>query len=59
MRRRRVLHSITIPGIDSEVRHVMWGEEIAVEFVVPESGSFEYVCPRHAPKMKGRIVVTP
>ena len=52
-----VLHSITLPGIDDEVRHVRWGEEIAFEVTIPERGSFQYVCPQHAPKMQGRIVV--
>jgi hypothetical protein len=26
---------------------------------VPEGGSFQYVCPQHAPRMQGRIVVEP
>ena len=52
-----ILHSITLPGIDSEVRHVKWGEEISFELTVPEAGAFEYVCPQHLPKMKGRIEI--
>jgi plastocyanin len=52
-----VLHSITIPGVDDTVRHVSWGETIRFEVNVPEEGDFEYVCPQHAPEMKGRIVV--
>ena len=26
-----VLHSITLPGVDSTVRHIRWGEEVAFE----------------------------
>jgi plastocyanin len=52
-----VMHSITIPGLDSEVRHIAWGEEVVFEVTVPEGGSFSYVCPQHAPKMQGKIVV--
>lgn len=52
-----VLHSITLPGIDDTVRHVRWGEEIAFEVTIPEQGRFRYVCPQHAPKMQGEIVV--
>lgn len=52
-----VLHSITIPGLDSEVRNIAWGEQVTFEVTVPEGGSFSYVCPQHAPKMQGKIVV--
>ena len=52
-----VLHSITLPGIDDRVRFVEYGREITVEFTVPPEGRFDYVCPQHAPKMQGRIVV--
>lgn len=52
-----VLHSITLPGIDDQVRHVRWGEEIAFEVTIPEQGKFQYVCPLHAPRMQGQIVV--
>jgi plastocyanin len=52
-----VLHSITLPGIDDRVRHVESGQETVIEFRVPREGSFDYVCPQHAPKMQGRIVV--
>ena len=55
-----ILHSISLPGIDPQVRHVKWGEEISFELTVPEAGAFEYVCPQHLPKMKGRIeIATP
>ncbi|HKQ62894.1 MAG TPA: cupredoxin domain-containing protein [Candidatus Polarisedimenticolaceae bacterium] len=52
-----VLHSISLPGIDPTVRQIPWGQEVVVEFTVPAQGSYEYVCPQHQPKMKGRIVV--
>ena len=52
-----ILHSISVPGIDSEVRHIKYGEEVTVDLTIPESGSFQYVCPQHAPSMQGRIVV--
>lgn len=52
-----ILHSISLPGIDSEVRHIKWGEEIAFEITIPDGGTWEYVCPQHMPKMKGRIEV--
>lgn len=52
-----ILHSISLPGIDPEVRHIKWGEELSFELTVPESGAFEYVCPQHLPKMKGRIEI--
>jgi len=54
-----VLHSISIPGVDDTVRHVRWGETIRFEITVPQQGEFEYVCPQHAPDMKGRIVIDP
>lgn len=54
-----ILHSISLPGIDSQVRHIKWGEEIAFEITAPEAGTWEYVCPQHAPKMKGKIQVQP
>jgi plastocyanin len=54
-----VLHSITLPGIDPEVRHVRWGEALAFEVTMPQPGTWEYVCPQHLPKMKGRIEVGP
>ena len=52
-----VLHAITIPGLDSEVRHIAWGEEVAFEVTAPRGGTFSYICPQHAPKMQGKIVV--
>ena len=52
-----VLHAISIPGIDSEVRQLAYGDEVAFEITVPEGGQFEYICPQHAPKMKGKIIV--
>ena len=52
-----VLHAITIPGLDSEVRTISWGEEVAFEVTVPPGGTFQYICPQHAPKMQGTIVV--
>jgi len=52
-----VLHSITLPGIDSRVHFVRSGEEVAFEVTVPEGGRFEYTCPQHLPKMRGRIEV--
>ncbi len=52
-----VLHSITIPGIHDRLVHVPAGQEVAFTVRVPDSGSFEYVCPQHAPEMKGGIVV--
>ncbi len=54
-----VLHSITLPGIDSRVRLVRPGEQVAFEVSVPEGGRFEYTCPQHLPKMRGRIEVAP
>ena len=52
-----ILHSITLPGIDSKVRHIAPGKTVEFEVTMPQAGSFEYVCPQHEPKMKGRIVV--
>jgi len=52
-----VLHSIALPGIDSRVRLVPPGEEVAFEVRVPEGGRFEYTCPQHLPKMRGRIEI--
>ena len=52
-----ILHSITLPGVDSTVRHIRWGEEVAFEVTIPREGNFEYVCPQHAPRMKGKIRV--
>ena len=52
-----VLHSITLPGIDSEVRHIEYGQEISFEITVPQGGTYEYICPQHAPKMRGKIVI--
>jgi plastocyanin len=54
-----ILHSISVPGIDSEVRHIRYGEEVVLDLTIPEGGSFQYVCPQHAPRMQGRIVVEP
>ena len=54
-----ILHSISLPGIDPTVRHVAPGRTIEFDVTVPQAGSFEYVCPQHQPKMKGRIVVAP
>ena len=50
-----ILHSIQLPGIDDRLRHVQWGEQIAFEFTAPEDGAFEYTCPQHEPKMRGKI----
>ena len=50
-----VLHSIRLPGIDDTLRHIPWNAEIAIEFTAPEEGVFEYICPQHAPKMRGHI----
>ena len=52
-----VLHSITIPGVDSTIRHIRFGEEVTFEVTIPQEGNFEYICPQHAPKMMGRIRV--
>lgn len=52
-----VLHSITIPGLMDRVLHVPSGGQASFTVTVPASGGFEYVCPQHAPKMKGRIVI--
>jgi len=52
-----VLHSITIPGVDPTIRHIPWGEEVSFEVTIPDEGRFEYLCPQHAPKMKGEILV--
>jgi len=52
-----ILHSITLPGIDSRVHHVWYGEQVAFEVTMPRSGAFDYTCPQHAPKMRGRIVI--
>jgi len=53
-----VLHSIRLPGIDDRVHHVRWGEQVVIEFTAPEAGDFEYTCPQHAPKMRGKIVIS-
>ena len=50
-----VLHSIRLPGIDDTLRHIPWDEQVVIEFTAPEEGTFEYICPQHAPKMQGRI----
>jgi plastocyanin len=52
-----VLHSISIPGIDSKVRHIKYGETVSFEITVPGAGTYEYTCPQHAPKMRGKIVI--
>lgn len=52
-----IVHSITIPGIDDRVYHVGWNQTLEVDFTVPRSGTFRYICPQHAPKMQGAIVV--
>ena len=52
-----ILHSITLPGIDSRVHHVRYDEQVAFEVTMPRSGAFDYTCPQHAPKMQGRIVI--
>ncbi len=52
-----VLHSISIPGIDSDVRLIKYGETVSFEITVPEGGTYEYTCPQHAPKMRGKIVI--
>jgi plastocyanin len=54
-----VLHSISLPGIDSTVRDVLPGQEITFEVTVPDAGRFEYVCPQHMPRMRGSIEVRP
>jgi len=54
-----VLHSITLPGLDSTVYHLKSGDEVTLELIAPQAGSFEYICPQHAPEMKGKIVITP
>jgi plastocyanin len=54
-----ILHSIALPGIDSTVRTIKWGEEVAFEITVPDGGTWEYVCPQHLPKMRGKIEVVP
>ena len=50
-----VLHSIRLPGIDDTVHDVPWNGEVSIEFTAPADGTFEYVCPQHAPKMRGAI----
>ena len=52
-----IIHSISLPGIDPQVRSVRWGEEVVLEFTAPQSGTYDYVCPQHAPQMAGRLVV--
>ncbi len=54
-----VVHAISIPGIDSQIRQVKFGETISFEITVPQGGTFDYVCPHHAPKMQGKLVVAP
>ncbi len=54
-----VLHSISLPGIDSTVRDVLPGQKISFEVTVPDAGRFEYVCPQHMPRMRGSIEVRP
>jgi len=53
-----VVHSVTIPGLTEDVVHVEYGEQVSLEVTMPASGDFEYVCPQHAPKMKGKLVVS-
>lgn len=52
-----VLHSFSLPGLDSRVYHVAYGEEVAIDLVAPAAGTYEYTCPQHAPKMRGKLVV--
>ncbi len=50
-----VLHSIRLPGIDDTLYHIPWDDQVVIEFTAPDDGSFEYICPQHAPKMQGSI----
>ena len=52
-----VVHSIGVPSLGAPVVDVATGEEVVVEFTVDEAGTFDYICPRHLPLMKGTIVV--
>jgi plastocyanin len=52
-----VVHSITIPGLMEDVVRVEYGRQVSFQVTIPESGRFEYICPQHAPRMKGELVV--
>ena len=53
-----VVHSVTLPGLDSEVKVLAPGESASFEITPSEPGTFEYTCPLHLPLMKGRVVVS-
>jgi plastocyanin len=52
-----VRHEIALPALGTGTHEVASGEEIVVEVPVDRPGTYQYVCPRHAAKMKGTIVV--
>jgi plastocyanin len=52
-----VVHTITLPGIDDRVHHIDPYEVLTLDVTFADAGTYEYACPQHAPKMKGRIVV--
>jgi plastocyanin len=54
-----ILHSVSLPGLATGIHHIPWGEEVVLDVTMLEAGTFEYVCPQHAPKMKGKIVIRP
>ena len=54
-----VLHSISVPELSKEVKHVPWGEEEVLEVTASAPGTYEYRCPQHCPLMKGKLIVRP
>jgi plastocyanin len=52
-----VLHSISVPELSEQVRDVKWGEEGVLEIRLDRPGTFDYTCPQHCPKMRGKLVV--
>lgn len=52
-----VVHAISVPALDDRVIDIAHGEEAVLEISARAPGEYEYVCTRHYPLMKGRLLV--
>ncbi len=54
-----VVHSIVLPGLYDRRVDLAYGDEAVIEFTATRAGTFEYICPQHLPRMRGKLVVEP
>jgi len=52
-----VRHEIAVPALGTGTHEVDSGEQVVLEVPLDQPGTYEYVCPRHGARMKGKIVV--